>query len=295
MPEPRFSVAEITTIYQTYEEDLATYQRAGAEGIGLWEFKLPAGQDRESVARLQASGLRATTCIPAVVSVWPIPFPGPDDPQERVAGLCDAVRRFAAFEPEIVLCVTGRPPDRDLDEARKVVVEGLREVAKVAAGHGITIGLEPLHRTLYRDWTIVGTIPETVDLIDEIGEPNVGVLFDVYHLWDVDDLLADIAAYGSRILPSVHVCDWRTPPRNDFDRVLPGEGDADLPGILGALEAAGVVGWFELEIFSDDGQFTDYALLDSLWREDPLDVVVRGKAGFERAWETRRAPTRVND
>lgn len=290
MREPKFSVAQITTIDQTYEQDLATYREAGAEGIGIWEFKLPAGSDRDSVARLRDSGLRATTCIPAVVSIWPIPFPGPADPRERVDALCEAVRRLASFEPEVVLCVTGRPPDTDPSEARRVVVDGLREVAKVAGDYGITIGLEPLHRNLYRDWTIVGTIPETVELIEEIGEPNVGVVFDVYHLWDTDNLLADVVAYGDRILPSVHMCDWRNPPRNDFDRALPGEGDADLPGILGALEAGGVVGWFELEIFSDDGRFTDYALLDSLWRENALDVVLRGKAGFERAWSARRAP-----
>ena len=39
---------------------------AGAEGIGVWEFKL--GEDRstdaESVAKLRDSGLQATTCIP---------------------------------------------------------------------------------------------------------------------------------------------------------------------------------------------------------------------------------------
>jgi sugar phosphate isomerase/epimerase len=289
--EPKFSVAEITTIDQTYEQDLATYCEAGADGVGIWEFKLPQGEDSDSVARLKESGLKATTCIPQVVSIWPIPFPGPENPTERIEALCEGVRRLAAFEPEIVLCVTGHPGDVEPREGRRVVVEGLRRVAKVAAEYGISVGLEPLHRELYPHWTIVGTIPETVELLDEIGEPNLGVLFDVYHLWDTDNLLEDTVLHGNRILPSVHICDWRNPPRNDFDRVLPGDGVADLPAILGALETGGVVGWFDLEIFSDDGRFTDHPLKDSLWAQEGLDVVLRGKAGFEHAWAERRRPT----
>jgi sugar phosphate isomerase/epimerase len=88
----------------------------------------------------------------------------------------------------------------------------------------------------------------------------------------------------------VHICDSPSSPRNDFDRLLPGDGIADLPGILGALEAGGVVGWFDLEIFSDDGRFTERPLEDSLWGQDALDVVLRGKSGFERAWDGRRQP-----
>ena len=55
MAEPRFSVSEITTFHQTFEQDLATYREAGAEGIGVWEFKL-GDDDADTVARLKESG-----------------------------------------------------------------------------------------------------------------------------------------------------------------------------------------------------------------------------------------------
>jgi len=290
MAEPKFSVSEITTLHQTFEQDLACYREAGAEGIGIWEFKLPEGDDAETVAKLRASGLEATTCIPGVLSIWPVPFPGPTDPKERTEALCAAIRRFAPFEPEVILCVTGHPGDADPAEGRRVLVEGMRQAAKVAAEDGLTLGLEPLHRKVYGHWSVIGTIPETIDLLDEIGEPNVGLLYDVYHLWDTDGVLEDTVRHGSRIVPSVHICDWRADTRNDFDRALPGDGIMDLPGIFGALEAAGAVGWFDLEIFSDDGTFTDQDFEDSLWKQDAVDVVKRGKAGFERAWAARKAP-----
>jgi sugar phosphate isomerase/epimerase len=289
--KPKFSVSEITTFHQTYEEDLASYAAAGAEGIGIWEFKLADRDDGESLAKLRDSGLKATTMIPGTLSVYPVPFPGPEDPAERVAEMCATIRRFAPFEPEVVLVLPGAPPaDVAPDEARRVIVEGFRTAAKVAGEHGLTLGIEPLHRTIYGTWTTVYTIPETIALMDEIGEPNVKLLYDVYHLHDTDDVLADTVKYGSRISPSIHICDWRDPTRNDFDRVLPGDGIIDLPGIFGALDAAAHPAWVDLEIFSDDGSFSDLDFEDSLWKQDAADVLARAKAGFDAAWAARRAP-----
>ena len=291
MAEPKFSVSEITTFHQTFDQDLAAYVEAGAEGVGVWEFKLPDGPDSESVAKLKDSGLKATTCIPGTLSIYPVPFPGPTDPKERTEALCAAIRRFAPFEPEVILCLTGHPGDADPTEARSVVVDGLRRAAKVAGEHGIALGIEPLHRKVYGHWSMIYTIPETIDLMDEIDEPNVELLYDLYHLWDTESVLEDTVRYGSRICTSVHICDWRDPTRNDFDRALPGDGIMDLPAIFGALEAGGAVGWVDLEIFSDDGSFSDMDFEDSLWKQDPVDVCRRGKAGFEKAWAARKAPS----
>jgi sugar phosphate isomerase/epimerase len=292
MAKPRFSVSQITTFHQTFDEDLASYAAAGVEGVGIWQFKLPEdGNDREALAKLKDSGLKATTMIPGTLSIHPVPFPGPDDPAERTEELCATIRRFAPFEPEVVLVLPGAPAaGSDPDEARRVTVEGFRKAAKVAAEYGLTLGMEPLHREIYGTWTTVYTIPQTIDLIDEIGEPNVQVLYDVYHLHDTDNVLEDTVKYGSRISPSIHICDWREVTRNDFDRVLPGDGIIDLEGIFGALDAAADPRWVDLEIFSDDGSFSEMDFEDSLWKQPAADVLARAKAGFDKAWAARRPP-----
>ncbi|MGI9658756.1 MAG: sugar phosphate isomerase/epimerase family protein [Gaiellaceae bacterium] len=290
MPEPKFSVSQITTLNRPFEDDVVSYAKAGAQGIGIFEPKLGEGNDVEYLAQLKDAGLEATTCIPSTLSIWPVPFPGPDDPHERTAAMCAGIDRLAPFEPEVILCLTGYPGKGvDADEAYRVTVDGLRKAAQAAAAHGLTLGVEPLHRNLYATWTTVSDIPGTISLMDDIGEDNVQLLYDVYHLWDTDNVIDDTVKHGARISPSVHVCDWRADTRSSFDRVLPGDGVMDLPALLGALEAGGVVGWFDLEIFSDDGTFED-DFEDSLWKQDPVDVIRRGKAGFERAWAERKAP-----
>jgi sugar phosphate isomerase/epimerase len=75
-----------------------------------------------------------------------------------------------------------------------------------------------------------------------------------------------------------------------MDRVEAGAGIADIPRLLRELRSAGFDGWYDLEIFSDDGSFTDQSFEDSLWKQDPLDVVQRAKEGFEQAWAARKAP-----
>ena len=212
----------------------------------------------------------------------PLPaFPGPDDPEERVASLCASVHRLAPFEPETVLCLTGPVGDRDPQEARRIVVEGLREVAQAAEAAGVRVALEPIHASARDDFTIVDNIPDAVDLLDEVGVPSMGILFDTWHLWDTPDVLDHIRAQAHRF-PAVHVNDWRDPTRGWDDSALPGEGIMDLPAMFGALEAGGFDGWYELEIFSTE------TYPDSLLKLDPAELVRKGKAGFLHAWEARR-------
>jgi sugar phosphate isomerase/epimerase len=114
----------------------------------------------------------------------------------------------------------------------------------------------------------------------------VGIQFDVWHLWNTPDLLEEIPRHA-HLIAGVHVNDWRDPTRGWADRVLPGDGAADLPAILGALEDAGWKGFYDLEVFSDNGAFGN-AYPDSLWDLDAAELARRGRGAFARCWSKRR-------
>ncbi len=282
--EPLFAVCEFTTLNASFEDDLAAYAAAGAGGIAICELKLEEGREDEQLAAFRASGLTATSCVPAVPSLLPLPhLPGPETPEERVEAIRAGIRRVAPFEPTALVCLTGPAGELGEEEARKVVVEGLRAVAGEAARHGIPVALEPMSAHFRDDWTLITTLQEAADLADEAGVANVGLVFDTWHLWDTPDLHAELERHAGRI-DCVHVNDWREPTRSWCDRVLPGDGVADLPGMLRALHEAGWRGGYDLEVFSDDGTFGS-AYDDSLWREDPEDVARRGHEAFRQLWE----------
>jgi sugar phosphate isomerase/epimerase len=277
---PRFSISQITTFAAPFADDVRAYAAAGADGIGIWEIKLPEGGDGEALEQLQASGLESAAAVPAVPSILPLPLmEGPPEPAARIDAICASLHRLAPFRPSGVVCLTGPGSDRD------TVVDGLRTIADEAAGIGLEVGLEPINRVGGEDWTMISSIPEAVELLDDVGRPALGIQFDTWHLWNTPTVLEDVERHVDRFV-GVHVADWREPTRNWADRVLPGDGVADLPAILAALDRAGWNGLYDLEIFSDNGAFGN-AWPDSLWDLDPDELARRGRDAFERVWAAR--------
>jgi len=281
---PRLSVSEITTFRSTFADDVRAYEEAGLDGIGVWELKLPDGGDAECLELFEASGLESAAAVPTIPSILPAPrLGGPTDPAERIDAYCRSLERLAPFAPSGVVLLTGTAQGRDPDEARAVVLDGLRTIAAEAERHGLRIALEPYQREGGEEWTIVSSIPEAVDLIVEAGDPPaLGLQFDVWHLWNNPSLVDAVEAEIDRFA-GVHICDYRDPTRGWCDRALPGDGVADVPAILRALDAAGWDGLYDIEIFSDDGTFgSEYP--DSLWAAPPEETLARARAAFERCW-----------
>ena len=263
----RLSICEFTTLTATFDEDLAAYGAAGVEGVGVCEFKLG---DR-SAERLRESGLRATHCIPSVPSILPLPLmEGPAEPEERIEAICASVRRLAGLEPVCVVFLTG-PGDAD-----DVVREGIGAVADAGQAAGVTVALEPVHPSQADVFSFAHTIEDALELI---GPAPVGIMLDLWHICDPKA----IATHADRIV-GVHVSDRREPTRGHFDRVLPGDGVLDLAAAFRALDAAGYDGWYDVEIFSDNGVFGD-AHPDSLWDMDAGELASRARESVERLLE----------
>jgi sugar phosphate isomerase/epimerase len=277
---PPFSISQITTLTASFADDVRAYAAAGADAIGVWELKLPDGGDTEALEVLAGSGLGSAAAVPAIPSILPLPLmDGPNEPQARIEAICASVHRLAAFRPTGIVCLTGPGPDRD------TVVEGLRVIAGEAQHAGVRIGLEPINRIGGEDWTMISSLNEAVALLDDADHPALGLQFDTWHLWNAPNVVEEIGQYADRFV-GVHVADWREPTRTWADRVLPGDGVADLPTLLGALEAAGWNGYYDVEIFSDNGSFGN-AWPDSLWDASAEELALAAKDAFTRVWEAR--------
>jgi sugar phosphate isomerase/epimerase len=283
---PKFSISQVSTLTASFDDDLRSYVEGGVDAVGIWELKLGEGRDEAALEAFEASGLGAATAVPAVPSILPLALlPGPADPRERIDAILRSIHRLAPFRPAAILCITG-PRSTGAGPGRALVVEGLRELGAEAERAGLRLALEPFQREGLESWSIVNTLSEAVELVDEAGSPAIGVQFDVWHLWNTPDLLDEIERHAHR-LAGVHVSDWREPTRGWADRALPGDGGAGVPAILGALERAGWDGFYDLEIFSDNGTF-GAAYPDSLWDVEPDELVRRGRESFIQCWDERR-------
>jgi sugar phosphate isomerase/epimerase len=243
------SLSEISTVGASFAEDVEAYAAAGFDAIGIWEFKLPA-DDEANLALLAQHGLSVSVCVPEVPSVLPLAIAGmegPSDVSERIAAMEASVRRFAAFEPECVACLAGPLGDRTLAEGTDMVVGALQRLGAVAREAGAWVGFEPVHRTQRDTAGFVNSLAEADAMLALAGAPQVGILFDTYHVWDDPEVLPWIEANVSRIV-GVHVSDW--PALDRTDRVLPTEGISHTLELVAALVLAGWDGALDVEIFS---------------------------------------------
>ena len=144
---PRFSVSQVSTLAGSFADDVATYERAGLDGIGIWEMKLADGPDLEALEVLDRSGLGRAVAVPAVPrSCRCRCCPAPPIPASASPRIGPRSAASPPFRPAGLVCLTGPAGDLEPVEARRIVVAGLRELAAEAEQAGIAVALEPYQR-----------------------------------------------------------------------------------------------------------------------------------------------------
>jgi hydroxypyruvate isomerase len=119
----------------------------------------------------------------------------------------------------------------------ELAVENLRHAARAVAPLGGTILVEPISGA--PDYPLLSAA-DALAMIDRVGESNVSLLADLYHLAvNGDDVDRMIAEHTGRI-GHVQIAD--APGRNE-----PGTGTLPLQAQLGALQDGGYDGWVCLE------------------------------------------------
>jgi sugar phosphate isomerase/epimerase len=168
-------------------------------------------------------------------------------------GLDPAARFAAAIGCPRMTAWVPASGDAPPDQLRARLLGRLRAVAEVLAAHGVWLGLEnlgPLHLRRKGAHQFLHRVGEVLGLARECG-PNVGVLLDSWHWHHSGGTIDEIAQAADRIV-HVHLADAAALPPdqvNDMERLMPGEGVADLAGFLRALATSGYRGAISPEVF----------------------------------------------
>jgi sugar phosphate isomerase/epimerase len=207
---------------------------------------------------------------------------GPLNLETRLEQMMSSVRTLGGYRPESIMICTGPAGDRPIAEARAVVIDGVRALAAVAREVGSRLSIEPMRESFRAVRSIVCSLPETLDLLAKVDDREVGIAFDLWHMWDSPEVHTLIPECVD-LFHAVQVADYRANTRGPMDRVEAGAGIADIPRLLRELRSAGFDGWYDLEIFSDDGRFGS-RYEDSLWKLPPEEFATRQMEGFCACW-----------
>ena len=231
-----------------FAASLTVLQDAGVHRTALWAPMIEACGIAEARRLWEDSGMTAESlCVASL-------FAGEDALQQRLE-LADM------FGARTLVMITGGFDDlangglveADIDRARGQLVDRLGVAANLAGQYRAHLAFEPLHPMVCGFRSVVSSLGEALDILDQLGEGHdIGLAIDAYALWWENDLRAKLMRAGSRIL-NYHVSDWLADTRDlRLDRGMPGDGQIALLNWRQMIEAAGYLGPVEVEIFSRD-------------------------------------------
>ena len=244
-------MADLIAIRVTPDRSIALAQQFGFGGVDLrlasqLEWIEQFGADRLAAMIVEAGlqpgyGSMLTRTLSARTEDW-------DAAMERLPRVCRVAQTLGYQRAGVVVM----PFDDRLDHAanRRRHLDRLAQAAPVLADHGIRVGLEyvsPLTRRADGTFTFIYNLSDTLELIEESRQTNVGLMLDSFHWHCAGETISDLKSIPSDQIVVVHVNDA---PENveieDLDvrhRELPGDtGVIDLAGFIGAVASTGYDG-----------------------------------------------------
>lgn len=162
-------------------------------------------------------------------------------------------------------------PDDQRRREWDLAVAGLKEAARMAADHGVVLAIEPLNRF---ETDLVNTAAQVVRMVDEIGDPQVKVHLDTFHMTIEEDSIEDAIKRAGPRLAHFHAC--------ENSRGTPGSGLVAWPQVAAGLKAVGYKGDLVIESFTPE--CLTIAAAAAIWR--PLaksqDALASGGLAFLR-------------
>lgn len=256
----RLGVSTSAFMYTMPKEVLAALRSPNPPKFNDHLNSLMEGFMHELVSAAKKTGIRTLECYHNLsydsdsvlkilqntpeIEFWSIHSPygdffDPSSPDESirkdaVMAYCNAVDVARRLGAKLIVAHPGAQVDYDAPRESRIefTIETLRRIADYAGENGIKVAVEPLPKD-----EVGNTLEELMDVIDQIDRPNVGINFDVNHLFPASAIPSLIRKAGSLIM-SAHISD-----QDDQERHwLPFRGKLDWKEVLSALIEAGYRG-----------------------------------------------------
>jgi D-psicose/D-tagatose/L-ribulose 3-epimerase len=237
---------------------LAEIKRHGFDGVEFPMFDPGNFAVHDIRKGLVQNGLECTCCsaMPGGTSVF-----SEDASARRKARafLEDCIKTAAEVEAKIFAGpffspVGYLPGRRRTQDEWSRAVECYQSLGPVLAQHHVVLAIEPLNRF---ETYFLNTAADAARLCNEVGDPNVGILFDTFHANIEEKNAGEACRAAARYLKHVHTC--------ENDRGIPGSGHVEWAGFFQALREVRYDGWLTIESFGFS--IREIAAAASVWRD----------------------------
>lgn len=148
----------------------------------------------------------------------------------------------------LIVLVGRQVPDICRQEQHDNILRGLKQIAPLAEEAGVILLIEPLNVIVDHAGFYLSSSREAFEIVQEVGSPNIKVLFDIYHQQVSEgNLIANITEHLD-LIGYLHVAD--VPGRHE-----PGTGEINYANLLRQVSQAGYEGFLGLEYRPSDDSF----------------------------------------
>lgn len=243
---------------ETVEGMLPLIKQNGFDGIEVPLFRasdFPGAKIRKDAA---TNGLEVNACS-VLVDGLSLISDAADLRRKTVQHLKDLIKAAAEanisrIAGPIYSPVGYLPGRRRTADEWKWAVEGHQSLGDTLAAHNVTMAIEPLNRF---ETFFLNTAADAATLAEQIGHPNVGILFDTFHANIEEKHIADGYRTVGQHLKHVHTC--------ENDRGIPGSGHVEWKSVFQALKDVNYVGWLTIESFGF--ALGDLSAAAAIWRD----------------------------
>ncbi len=224
---------------------------AGLDGVEFWRW---TNKDLDGIeAALNETGLP----LVGIVAEPMIPLTDPGRHDEFLDGLDASIRTARRLGAPVLIAQTGNLLETPREAQRQALVDCLRRAADRLAGTGVVLAIEPLNARVDHVGYFLDSTAEGLDIVDEIGRPEIRIVYDIYHAAVMDEAIAPVLEGRLDRVAHVHLAD--RPGRGE-----PGTGSLDWQARLTWLKRAGYDGFVGLEYRPSRGTVATLAFRDAL-------------------------------
>ncbi|WP_146400504.1 sugar phosphate isomerase/epimerase family protein [Planctomycetes bacterium CA13] len=247
------AISQLSTLRWSFAEDANAYASRGFNGIGIYRPKLEDfGLDR-TIELLAEASLSVTSLS------WVGGFTGSDGRgfDEAVIDAMNAVRDAANLQAGTLIVLAGGQNNHIRNHARRTLCDALKEIVTIAKEFGVRLSLEPIHPGCGDEWSFVNDLQSTLDIIETVGSPHLGLVLDTYHV-GMDE---EVVRWLPDVVPHLHLVqlgDARHSPLGEMNRCLLGEGCVPIRTILETLREYDYNGPLEVELIGEDVESLSY-------------------------------------
>ena len=237
---------------------LPIIKEAGFDGVEIPLFRPKDFQASSIRKAVEANGLECNACT-VLVDGFSLISDSPDMRRRTRQHLGELVKVAAEAGVRIIAGplfspVGYLPGRRRTNDEWNWAVEGFQSLGDTLAAHQVTFAIEPLNRF---ETYFLNTAADAAKLAEQIGHPNIGILFDTFHAnIEEKQIAAGYLTVGPH-LKHVHTC--------ENDRGIPGSGHVEWDQVFQALHSMNYDGWLTIEGFGF--ALKEVSAAAAIWRD----------------------------